>query len=135
MKNIEKSPDIKILLVDDSSTNNLLFQSILEDEGYEVHVVDTGKKALRFTKQTPPHIILLDIMMPDMDGIEVLKSLKSESYTSSIPVIMVTAKRDKASMERCISMGAADYIEKPISIGDVKKRVKEIIHTTNSSHL
>jgi CheY-like chemotaxis protein len=117
----------RILLIDDSSTNNLLFQSIFEEAGYKVSICFNGKEALRQIHKEIPDLVMLDVMMPGMDGFEVLNSIKTNSATSHIPVIMLTAKNDQESRERALSMGAIDYILKPIGINEILDVVSKVL--------
>jgi CheY-like chemotaxis protein len=125
MANIHSS---LILLVDDSSVNNLLMQSILEDVGYAILAVSNGKDALKALKQKHPDLIILDIMMSEMDGFGVLESVKNYESTASIPVIMLTARNNQKDQEKAISLGAADYVIKPIDIDDIVARVSRLVN-------
>jgi DNA-binding response OmpR family regulator len=116
-----------ILLIDDSSVNNLLLQSVLEDENYRVLVAFSGKEGLDMIKTGKPDLILLDIMMPRMDGLEVLQEITSDKKSSHIPVIMLTAKTDAADRIASLEMGAVDYLSKPVNIDDLLKKIINII--------
>ncbi len=117
----------KILLIDDSSVNNLLLQNILEDEKFTVLVAFSGKEGLNMIKEEKPDLILLDIMMPRMDGMEVLEKIVSDDATKDIPVIMLTAKIDSADQKASIEMGAVDYINKPVDIDNILEKIKNIL--------
>ncbi len=114
----------KILVVDDSATNNILLQSILEEEGYFVNVAFGGKEAFQLLKAQKPDLILLDIMMPEIDGLSILREIKKDN--AEIPVIMVTAKDDLQSQDEAKSAGALDYIQKPINVDLVIDKVKQL---------
>jgi CheY-like chemotaxis protein len=104
-----------VLVVDDVPEMIALISALLKDD-YTVTAATNGKDALRLAfSQHPPDLILLDIMMPGMDGYEVCSHLKSDSQTSDIPVIFLTAKSDEADEEKGFELGAVDYITKPIS--------------------
>jgi PleD family two-component response regulator len=104
-----------ILTVDDAPENIALISNILK-EFYHVKVAVNGKDALHIAfSSDPPNLILLDIMMPGMDGYEVCRQLKSDSQTSDIPIIFLTALTDAADEEKGLELGAVDYITKPIS--------------------
>tara|TARA_R110001583_G_scaffold194720_3_gene366539 strand:+ start:83240 stop:85564 length:2325 start_codon:yes stop_codon:yes gene_type:complete len=113
-----------VLLVDDESSNlQLLIEALRSD--YEVAVANRGKAALQFLSAgEKPAIILLDIMMPEMDGYEVCHRLKSNPDTRSIPVIFITALTDVASEEHGFELGAVDYIHKPLKVALVRARVR-----------
>lgn len=114
----------KILIVDDSSTNNLLFQNILEAEGYNVVVATDGKSALNIVPNEMPDLILLDIMMPEIDGFEVLENLKGNQELKNIPVIILTARRDSLSMKRGLDLGAEDFLIKPIGMTEILDKIE-----------
>ncbi|MTJ82804.1 MAG: two-component system response regulator [Telmatospirillum sp.] len=111
-----------ILVVDDTPENITLLSNLLTDR-YRVKVANSGEKALRIALRTPPDLILLDIMMPGMDGYEVCRRLKADPATRDIPVIFLTARCDIASEKTGLDLGAVDYITKPISPPIVEARV------------
>ncbi|WP_076589921.1 response regulator [Vibrio ostreicida] len=113
-----------ILVVDDIPDNIHTLSGILADE-FKIKAATSGEKALKLAVSSPrPHLILLDIMMPDMDGYEVCQRLKSNPLTLDIPVIFVTAKAEIVDEQKGFEMGAVDYITKPVSPPIVKARVK-----------
>ena len=113
-----------VLLVDDSPENIDLLGEVLK-QNYEIKVALNGEKALKIAgSENQPDIILLDIMMPDMDGYEVCRRLKSEPQTQDIPVIFVTSMSEIEDETKGLEVGAIDYITKPISSAIVKARVK-----------
>jgi len=118
-----------ILLVDDSEVSNFLMQSILEERGYSILSVSNGKDAIDLLKQQHPDLIILDIMMPEMNGFGVLESVKKFEATAKIPVIILTARNNLKDQEKAFSMGAADYVIKPIDIEDVLERVSSLVNS------
>jgi phosphoserine phosphatase RsbU/P len=113
-----------VLVVDDAPANIQVAQSILKDE-YKIRVATSGAKALELVKVEPaPDLVLLDIMMPEMDGYEVCIQLKAEAQTRDIPVIFLTGKTDTQDETRGLEVGAVDYIRKPFSPAVVKARVR-----------
>ncbi|MFA6063544.1 MAG: response regulator [Gallionella sp.] len=113
-----------LLLVDDAPENLALMSNLLRNE-YRVKVATSGEKALKIAASaTPPDLILLDIMMPGMDGYEVCRQLKSNARTKNIPVIFLTAKVEMKDEQRGLELGAVDYITKPVSPPIVMARVK-----------
>jgi putative two-component system response regulator len=113
-----------VLVVDDAPENISLITSLLK-ELYKVKIATSGKKALQIAfSAEPPDLILLDIMMPEMDGYEVCEHLKSDPQTLNIPVIFLTAKSDVDDEMKGLEMGAVDYITKPISPPIVLARVQ-----------
>ena len=113
----------KILVVDDTADNLFLMNALLEDE-YEVATASTGKQALQIANSAePPELILLDIMMPEMDGYEVMRRLRKDPATAGIPVIFLTALTSIEEEQFGLDLGAVDYITKPISPPVVMARV------------
>ena len=121
-----------ILIVDDVADNLKLLFYDLDDAGYEVLMASSGKEALKIIASTLPDLILLDIMMPQMDGYEVCEKLKSDPRTDSIPIIMVSAKGSENDVIYGLELGACDYISKPYSWPIVKARIESALR---SKHL
>ncbi len=114
----------RVLLVDDSPENIRVLLEVLKDD-YQIVAAKDGKKALEMAAQTPhPDLILLDVLMPEMDGYETCLQLKQNRATRDIPVIFVTALAEDVSEERGFNVGAVDYITKPISPAIVRARVR-----------
>lgn len=113
----------KLLLVDDEPTNLQVLRHILQDE-YRLVFARDGYKAISLAMEQKPDLILLDIMMPDLDGLDVCRCLKSEHSTRSIPVIFVTALSDVDDEAVGFEVGGVDYITKPVNAAVVKARVK-----------
>jgi len=118
----------RLLIVDDEPANIQLMSGILQDD-YIVIAATNGKKALELAKAQHPDLVLLDMMMPDMDGVEVCEALKANEASQDIPVIFVTGATDVENEERGLAAGAVDYIFKPVSPPVVRARVK--IHIQN----
>jgi len=112
-----------ILVVDDTPQNLSIMCDVLEAD-YTVKLANSGARALKIVEKTPPNLILLDIMMPEMDGYEVCQRLKADPVTKSIPVIFVTALTSEANEQLGFDVGAVDYITKPISPPVVHARVR-----------
>ena len=114
-------PTAKILVVDDQPINVQLLKRKLERERLEVLTANNGLEALEQVKAHKPDLILLDLMMPDMDGMEVCQRLQASSDTRSIPVIFVTARTTKESKLEGLNVGAVDYITKPIDLDETRR--------------
>ena len=115
---------VTVLVVDDTADNLTLMSSLLNDR-YRVILANSGQKALQIAQsETPPDLLLLDVMMPGMDGYEVCRRLKAEPKTSGIPVIFLTAKAEVEDERSGLALGAVDYITKPISPPIVLARVE-----------
>src|SRR5919199_652924 len=118
-----------ILVVDDAPANLRLLVGILQERGYEVRPVPNGKLALFAAQGRLPDLILLDIMMPEMDGYEVCSKLKADERTKDIPVIFVSALSDVLDKVKAFGVGGVDYITKPFQEEEVLARVST--HLTN----
>jgi two-component system, OmpR family, alkaline phosphatase synthesis response regulator PhoP len=123
----------RILLVDDEPDFCAIVQGNLEKEGFEVEVAYDGVEGLEKVKASPPDAIILDVMMPEMDGYKMCKELKSDDKYSNIPVLMLTAVADKVSSTRYshydgMSMEADDYLPKPASAEDITDSIKSLLN-------
>lgn len=114
----------RVLLVDDNTTNLQLLHETLDGLGYKLLIAKNGKTALAIAQKARPSLILLDIMMPEMDGYEVCRRLKADEDTSHIPVIFITALADQEDEAKGLGMGAVDYLTKPINPELVRARVR-----------
>ncbi|MCL2247982.1 MAG: response regulator [Oscillospiraceae bacterium] len=112
----------KILVVDDSEINIAILEDILKHD-YEVHTGKDGVEAIEKAKAILPDVILLDVILPKMDGFEIIKVLKDDPETSEIPVIFITSLSDVEDERRGLLLGADDYIQKPFDPVTVKLRV------------
>jgi len=119
--------DNKILVVDDEEDILELVRYNLAREGYRVVCSASGEQALSRARSEPFDLILLDLMLPGMDGLEVAKYLKSDSKTKHIPIIMLTAKGEEADIVTGLELGADDYVTKPFSPRILLARVKAVI--------
>ncbi len=121
----------QILLVDDNTTNLQILHQTLDGRGYRLLIAKNGESALAITHEVKPSLILLDIMMPGMDGYEVCRRLKADPETKEIPVIFLSALDDTANKVKGLDLGAVDYISKPFQAEEVIARVNT--HLTISS--
>lgn len=121
---MSKKTKPKILVVDDQPINIKLLQRKLERQGMEVMVAYNGRECLSIVEDVTPDLILLDIMMPEMDGIETCQHLKSNPGTETIPIIFITAKASKEGKLEGLDAGAVDYITKPIDLDETLARVR-----------
>ena len=117
----------KILIVDDEIDTLLPLKKSLEVEDYLVLGASNGFEALELAKTNIPDLILLDIMMPGMDGYEVCAQLKKDPVTRNIPVIMLTAKDAVREKVKGLDIGADDYVTKPFNLNELKARIKSVI--------
>lgn len=124
----------RILVVDDIKTNVELMRAILE-ETYEVYTVTDGAKAVGLATELLPDLILLDVMMPEVDGFEVCRQLKESDQTRDIPVIFVTALDDQVDEKKGLEVGAIDYLAKPVNAAIVTARVRNHIRLKKYSDM
>ena len=117
-----------ILIVDDVPANLSVLGDLLHDAGYQVKAATSGRAALRYATQEPqPALVLLDVMMPEMDGYQVLASLRKDPSTQNIPVIFLTSKDEEIDELFGLKMGADDFIRKPFSQRLLVERVKAVL--------
>jgi signal transduction histidine kinase len=127
----ENSKIERILAVDDTPDNLILLEAILEVEGYEVEIVADGANALQQIAQAPPDLILLDVMMPGMDGYEVTRRIRNNSAIPYIPILLVTAFKE-ASVVEGLDAGADDFICKPFDQDELLARVRSLLRLKHS---
>lgn len=123
--------DDKILVVDDEEHIRELLKFNLEKNGFNVACASNGMEALQFIKNEKPKLILLDLMLPGIDGYDVCKRIRANKDTSSIPIIMITAKSEEIDKILGLELGADDYITKPFSVRELIARVKAILRRTS----
>jgi DNA-binding response OmpR family regulator len=122
----------KILLVDDSSTSLLMTCMLLSEENYELITARDGVEGFHKAQDEIPDLILLDVVMPNMDGIETCKVLRACKKTEGIPVIMITSRGGVASLEASYASGCNDYVIKPIDSGELLAKVKNCLGEWNA---
>ena len=122
-----KNQKENILVIDDSNTNVVLVEAILNSKGYHTTTAMSVKEALPIIDNTPPQLILLDLLMPQVSGYQFLEDLKKNDQTKDIPVIIVSAVTGKESRTKTKNLGAVDYIEKPIDITKLISKVENIL--------
>ena len=117
----------KILLVDDSETILMMEQMILQKEFYEVVIARDGKEGIAKAVETKPDLILMDVVMPEMNGFEAVKRLRQREETKSVPIVMVTTEAEMESMEAGYVSGCNDYVVKPIDRLELLAKVKNLL--------
>jgi DNA-binding response OmpR family regulator len=122
---VDHSP--RILIVDDERSNRQLLEVMLATEGFVLLTAARGEEALAMVALQPPDLILLDVMMPGMDGYQVTARIKSNPATEHIPVIMVTAMDDRRAMMLGLSAGAVDVLTRPLDRAELCTRVKNLL--------
>jgi len=116
-----------ILIVDDSTTNLVLLEAILQEEGYKTSTAINAKEAFASIEKSKPDLILLDLLMPQISGFDILERLKAYPSTSQIPVVVVSAVNTKENIELCKDLGAADFFSKPIDIPTFLSKLKDYL--------
>lgn len=117
----------KILLVDDSSTTLLLEQMVLNGSGYELHTAKDGDAGVNAALAVRPDLVLLDVVMPKMDGFEVCRRLRADEGTRDVPIILVTTRSEEVNLEKGFEAGCNDYILKPINAAELLAKVKNLL--------
>jgi two-component system cell cycle response regulator len=112
-----------ILVVDDDMLNRVVLSTNLQEDGYLVEMAENGKQALEMLAAKPFDVVLLDLLMPEMDGYQVLEQMKADSTWRNIPVIVVSSLDEMESILRCIEMGATDYLPKPFDAALLHARI------------
>jgi DNA-binding response OmpR family regulator len=132
---MEDKRDHKILVVDDSTTNVVLLEAILDEKGYQIETALNAKEAYAIIENESPDLILLDLLMPKISGFEFLEELRKNPKTKSTPVIVVSALADEENVEKILKMGAIDFIKKPIDLQYLVERVENVLQKTlDTSH-
>ncbi len=121
------SPTATILVADDEPNIRDVIKMMLSDEGYRLIFAENGMDAVNKAHEIVPDLILLDVMMPKMDGYEVCRNLRAEPALAQVPIIMITALGDTASRIRGITSGADDFISKPFDFAELSAKIKNII--------
>ena len=121
---VSENSEVTVLLVDDNPQNLKVLYETLKDKGYRLLIANEGEKALDLAHRHQPEVILLDIMMPEMDGYEVCETLKQDDVSREIPVIFLTAKTDVQDVVRGFEAGGVDYVTKPFNSAELLARIK-----------
>ena len=121
----------KVLVVDDEENIRMLVKFNLEKAGYEVLEASDGNKAIETAVNSTPDIVILDLMLPGIDGLEVCRNLKRHPRTAALPIIMLTAKSDEIDRVIGLELGADDYMTKPFSQRELVARIKAVLRRSN----
>lgn len=117
----------RILVVDDEADVVLIIKTTLQAEGYEVASATSGKDALEEAFETRPDLIVLDVMMPGMTGFDVLRELKANEKTATVPVVMLTGVSDKKKIQEALESGIDYYVVKPFDFDDLLSKIKQAL--------
>jgi two-component system cell cycle response regulator DivK len=118
----------RVLLVEDNEKNMKLFRDVLLAAGYEILEATTGRKAVELASEHVPDLVLMDVRLPDMDGVETLRRLRADERTASIPVLALTAQAMEGDRERFLAAGFDGYLSKPVDI----LALVEAVHQTHT---
>ncbi len=125
----------KILIVDDTETMRLYEHMLLSGQGYELTMAENGVEALEKIAEDKPDLVLLDIMMPLMDGIECCKKIKKDPTTKDVKVVMVTTKSEYEKVKEAFAAGCDDYVTKPIDRVELLSKLKELLKFSELKNL
>lgn len=117
----------KILVVDDDPYILMSLEFLMRKNGYDVMVARNGTEALELVEKQVPHLVLLDIMMPDVDGYEICRHIKKSTKLKSTKVVFMSAKSKESDIQKSYDLGASLYITKPFSTRDLLKKVQELL--------
>jgi DNA-binding response OmpR family regulator len=121
----------QVLIVDDRGDMRVMLKTALELEGFQVLEAATGQEALKVTRENQPDLILLDLKLPDISGLDVCAAVKNDPAVSRIPIIMLTASRETGQVSTCLGTGADDYVEKPYELPELMSRVRAVLRRTS----
>ncbi|MCU7864099.1 MAG: response regulator [Candidatus Thiodiazotropha sp. (ex Lucinoma borealis)] len=133
-QSVEDSPVVageakgRILVVDDSPTEIHIFKRILEKQGYQILAAKDGQEGVEIAKQELPDLILMDVVMPVLNGFQATRQLKNFDSTSKIPVIMVTTKDQQTDINWGMRQGATEYLVKPVAPADLLSKIRALIN-------
>jgi len=130
---MQETDSALILIVDDDERNRKLLDVFMRADGYRTIIAANGRDALAMVSKTPPDLVLLDMMMPGMDGFEVARVIKADALTRSIPVIVVSSLDDIASRQRMLSVGANEVLVKPVDRWVLSELVRKFIQADAGS--
>ncbi len=120
-----------VLMVEDDAAICEMLQRFLESKGYQVVIAESGEVALERLTERSPDLMLLDWMLPDLDGIEVLRKVRKRGHLSDLPVIMLTAKAEEMDKVKGLDVGADDYMTKPVSLKELEARIRSLLRRSH----
>ena len=118
----------KLLLIDDEADVQYSFRRILDSAGVELHTASSGEEGLRLVPKLKPDLVLMDIMMPEMDGYQTIGHIREEPAYRRLPIIALTAKAMKGDREKCLEAGASDYLAKPVNTEQLLSALRMWLH-------
>ena len=127
---MDTEKNMTILAIDDSNTNIVLLQAVLNGRGYKIETALSVKEAYNIMNRKMPNLILLDLLMPRINGYDFLKEIKAGAKTKDIPVIVISALTDQENINKAMALGASDYIKKPLDI----QKLLDLVATVIKNH-
>lgn len=124
---ISENKDYTVLVVDDSTTNVVLLEAILDEKGYKIETALNAKEAYGIIDRNTPDLILLDLLMPKISGFDFLEEIRKNKKTQNTPVIVVSALTDEENIEKIMNMGAIDFVKKPIDLQYLVDKVEAVL--------
>ena len=121
----------RVLIADDDRSMRLALMNVLDSDGYELYEVENGQEALEYCQNNMPDLVLLDAMMPEMDGFTACEKIRTLESGSHIPILIVTALDDEESVERAFKVGATDYLPKPVHFAVLRQRISRLLHAAS----
>ncbi|MFK7795696.1 MAG: EAL domain-containing protein [Gammaproteobacteria bacterium] len=121
----------RVLIADDDRSMRLALMNVLDSDGYELHEVENGQEALDYCIKNMPDLVLLDAMMPQMDGFDACEKIRKLENGAHIPILIVTALDDEESVERAFKVGATDYLPKPVHFAVLRQRISRLLHAAS----
>ena len=125
----------RILIVEDDHDLLEMLSLFFRAQKYEILTADTGTEALRVSLEQPPDLVMLDIRLPDIDGYEVCRQMRSQRATQNTPIIFLTEKRDRVDKLQGLELGVVDYITKPFDVQELQLRVRNTLNRASREHL
>jgi DNA-binding response OmpR family regulator len=119
--------DNYILVVDDSTTNVVLLEAVFDEKGYKIKTAFSAKEAFGIIEKQIPNLILLDLLMPKINGFDFLRQIRRRKATRNTPVIVVSAATDEENVQKIMEMGAIDFIKKPIDLDYLVEKVESVL--------
>lgn len=126
-----ENKDYTILVVDDSTTNVVLLEAILDEKGYQIETALNAKEAYNIIEKQTPDLILLDLLMPKISGFDFLEEIRKNGKAINTPVIVVSALTDEENIEKIMNMGAVDFVKKPIDLQYLVDKVEAVLQDTH----
>ena len=129
---LPSSPIRSILIVDDNEGTFQTLSEYFTTKGYRLTIARDGKEAVIRTKEDHPDLILMDIQMPEMSGLEAIRQIRSDETTRNIPIIALTALAMAGDQERCLNAGANAYLSKPVSLQELRETIEQLLSSTQT---